>query len=138
MICELASTLGDAGSVAAIVGAAVAVVLLLAGVIRSYRRREEQSKFSGLLHEGNELSVRLNRTWESQVQEWKTMTSELDRWWGSVETQAESSRPDLLPVLRSGADMPGLVYANHNDEYAWRRNWLTQRLGQLEKVLGQP
>jgi leucyl aminopeptidase (aminopeptidase T) len=132
-----ASALDRAGSIAAIVGASIALLLLLAGLFRWNLTRQRRQTVANLLHEGNELLVRVSREHESQVQQWNTLIHELDQWWRRVEMTVGEFRGDLLPVLRSETGRPIFDYTGHNLDYNAHRNWLLQRIGQLEKALQQ-
>ena len=132
-----ASVLQNAGSIAAIIGASIALLLLLVGFSRWYIGRKRRQSVSRLLHEGNELSVSLANAHESQVVEFAALTTELDDWWKRVEEKIRAFRIDLLSVLRSETGRPIYNYSGHSDVYNAYRNWLIQRIGQLEKVLRQ-
>ena len=92
---------------------------------------------ASLLNEGNELLVRLAQEHESQVQQWNALIGELDQWWKRVEKKIGEFRGDLLPVLRSETGRPFYAYEGHAAIYNEHRNWLVQRIGQLEKLLRQ-
>ena len=132
-----ASVLQRAGAIAAIVGSVVALVLLLGSLGRWYIRRTRRRAAAKLMHEGNELRVRMVVLHESHAQEFETLKTDLDLWWKRVEREIGSHRPDLVPILRSESGRPRDEYIPHGREYSSWANWLIQRITQLEKVLGQ-
>jgi hypothetical protein len=87
-----------------------------------------------LMHDGNEWRVQLDGVDDSGLD---PIAEGLDAWWKSVEAKVREARSDLVPVLRSEAGKTNMVWAGHDQEKQRWRNWLDQRLSQLEKVMTQ-
>jgi hypothetical protein len=97
-----------------------------------------------LLHEGNELLVRIQGspsgtyifqdpgTWLDRFK------AEADDWARAVEAFLEVHKPRLVPVFRSDADMPPPDRGGiQGPRTQWWERWTKQRVKQLEKVIEQ-
>lgn len=138
MAAVLAATAGgavklqDAGAIAAIIGTAIAVLLVVAGVWSRILQRNRRRAIAQFLNSGNELAVRLRALPNRNA--FPPLKREIDAWYEGVEDYIRLNRPDLLPVLRSDADAS---VQGTPDEPTYFGIWLPQRLIQLEKVAGQ-
>jgi hypothetical protein len=127
-----ASTLRNAGSIAAIVGASIAVLAFLASLVRWWLRKRRRDRFGVFFYQGNELQVRLNRS-RTGGPDFARLVREMDEWFANVERLVEKN-PALLAILRSDV---GIALQSETHERAYRLVWLPQRIKQMEKVVGQ-